>query len=184
MTCRGRPNRPQVILQLCRVQPDLSVDSSTDHVANACRECASYSNQVVRYSALIGGIAYGVVHARTLQKKYDEHEQTKCFKLQQQRVKDAKAAYAKLQEAKRPAPTSGASNANRSLRTPTTRTLTSKSLSSRGTASNLGCADIASRGHDALMHALRAVLCPAIHYSATQLCGGLELCLVSNYHTP
>ena len=65
------------------------------------------TDQVVRYSALIGGIAYGVVHARSLQKQYDEREQTKQLKIQQQRVKDAKAAYAKLQEAKRPPPTSG-----------------------------------------------------------------------------
>ncbi|WFD33772.1 F1F0 ATP synthase subunit e, mitochondrial [Malassezia cuniculi] len=57
---------------------------------------------VVRYSALIGGIAYGVLHTRTLQKKYDEHEQTKGLKLQEERIKQAKAAYAKLQEAKRP----------------------------------------------------------------------------------
>merc|ERR1712130_181189 len=61
---------------------------------------------VVRYSALVAGIGYGIVHRRTLQAKYDENLRQKELKRQEALVKEAKEAYAKLHVAK--APTSDA----------------------------------------------------------------------------
>ncbi|WFD22909.1 F1F0 ATP synthase subunit e, mitochondrial [Malassezia equina] len=59
---------------------------------------------IVRYSALVGGIAYGVLHRRSLQAKYDEHIRSKAVKQQEDLIKKAKEEYAKLQAAKAPAP--------------------------------------------------------------------------------
>lgn len=59
---------------------------------------------VVRYSALVGGIAYGILHRRSLQAKYDEHVHHKAVKQQEDLIKKAKEEYAKLQAAKAPAP--------------------------------------------------------------------------------
>jgi F-type H+-transporting ATP synthase subunit e len=50
--------------------------------------------QVVRYSALVGGIGYGVVHRRTLQKREDaraiaaEKKHQEQLKVQAQKEKD------------------------------------------------------------------------------------------------
>jgi len=60
--------------------------------------------QVVRYSALVGGIAYGILHRRSLQAKYDERIHQKATKHQEDLIKKAKEEYAKLQAAKAPAP--------------------------------------------------------------------------------
>ena len=53
----------------------------------------TYSLQVVRYSALIGGISYGILHRRTLQAKVDkqaeQHEWDRKVKL----IEKAKEAY-------------------------------------------------------------------------------------------
>lgn len=60
--------------------------------------------QIVRYSALVGGIAYGILHRRSLQAKYDERAHQKAVRQQEDLIKKAKAEYAKLQAAKAPAP--------------------------------------------------------------------------------
>ncbi|WFD40042.1 F1F0 ATP synthase subunit e, mitochondrial [Malassezia japonica] len=57
---------------------------------------------VVRYSALIGGIGYGILHRRTLQKEFDERILKKEQKVQDDLIKKAKEEYAKLQAAKAP----------------------------------------------------------------------------------
>ncbi|WFD27023.1 F1F0 ATP synthase subunit e, mitochondrial [Malassezia nana] len=59
---------------------------------------------IVRYSALVGGIAYGILHRRSLQAKYDERVHQKAVRQQEDLIKKAKAEYAKLQAAKAPAP--------------------------------------------------------------------------------
>lgn len=120
-------------------------------------------------------------HARSLQKQYDEREQNKIAKVQEERIKQAKAAYAKLQEAKRPPTPSGMCTTNQSRSTQTTRTLTLKRLSSRGTASNLTCINIAERGHDAPKHECAAGSAvssnPLLSYDMLER--GLEFGLVS-----
>lgn len=64
--------------------------------------------QVVRYSALVAGIGYGILHRRTLQTKYDESLQQREVQRQEDLIKKAKEAYATLQKAKMPpAPVSG-----------------------------------------------------------------------------
>ncbi|KAL4401108.1 F1F0 ATP synthase subunit e, mitochondrial [Malassezia pachydermatis] len=57
---------------------------------------------VVRYSALVAGIGYGIVHRRTLQTQYDEKIQQKAVKHQEDLIKQAKEKYAALQQAKKP----------------------------------------------------------------------------------
>lgn len=69
-----------------------------------CVELTRSNMQVVRYSALVGGIAYGILHRRSLQAKYDEHVHHKAVKQQEDLIKKAKEEYAKLQAAKAPAP--------------------------------------------------------------------------------
>ncbi|EDP45361.1 hypothetical protein MGL_0350 [Malassezia globosa CBS 7966] len=63
---------------------------------------------VVRYSALVAGIGYGIVHRQTLQAKYDEHVQKMAIKRQEDLVKQAKEEYAKIRAAKSAPPTPNA----------------------------------------------------------------------------
>jgi len=54
---------------------------------------------VVRYSALIGGIGYGIWHQRTLQKKHDKQKVEGVVKRRQHWVEEAKKEWAKRQGA-------------------------------------------------------------------------------------
>ena len=51
--------------------------------------------QVVRYSALVGGIAYGILHRRTLQKEADTHAVEHEAKQRESWIEQAKQEYAK-----------------------------------------------------------------------------------------
>lgn len=59
--------------------------------------------QVVRYSALVGGIGYGILHRRTLQAKFDKDVMKKEERQRDELVQEAKKAYAKLKVATAPA---------------------------------------------------------------------------------
>ncbi|PWZ03820.1 hypothetical protein BCV70DRAFT_210034 [Testicularia cyperi] len=48
---------------------------------------------VVRYSALVGGIGYGIVHRRTLQAKEDVKAAHAAYKHKEDLIKKAKEAY-------------------------------------------------------------------------------------------
>ncbi|KAI5450153.1 hypothetical protein QFC20_005350 [Naganishia adeliensis] len=56
---------------------------------------ASPTVNVARYSALIFGILYGIVHQNTLQAKYDENKATKAQARRAHLIEEARAAYAK-----------------------------------------------------------------------------------------
>ncbi|KDN43323.1 hypothetical protein K437DRAFT_257530 [Tilletiaria anomala UBC 951] len=49
---------------------------------------------VVRYSALVGGIAYGIVHRRTLQAREDAKAAERAYKHKEDLIRQAKKAYA------------------------------------------------------------------------------------------
>jgi F-type H+-transporting ATP synthase subunit e len=51
--------------------------------------------QVVRYSALVSGIAYGIFHRRTLQAKFDANAASAELKKREHWLEEAKAAWAK-----------------------------------------------------------------------------------------
>ncbi|EPQ29515.1 uncharacterized protein PFL1_02734 [Pseudozyma flocculosa PF-1] len=55
---------------------------------------------VVRYSALVGGIGYGVVHRRTLQAREDDKAAQRAYKHKEDLIKQAKKAYAQKLVAK------------------------------------------------------------------------------------
>ena len=54
--------------------------------------------QVVRYTALVSGIFYGIVHRRTLQREADAHKAEKQAKQHESWVEQAKKEYAKKKE--------------------------------------------------------------------------------------
>lgn len=51
----------------------------------------------VRYSALVFGVLYGIVHRRTLQSEFDQHAAQKEVQLRENWLKQAKEAWAKKQ---------------------------------------------------------------------------------------
>lgn len=51
------------------------------------------SIQVVRYSALVGGIGYGVLHRRTLQAREDKKFEKAEYKRKEDLINQAKEAY-------------------------------------------------------------------------------------------
>ncbi|RSH93355.1 hypothetical protein EHS25_007711 [Saitozyma podzolica] len=55
---------------------------------------ASQTRNVVRYTALLSGIAYGFVHQGTLQKTHDEEKVKHQFAHRQHLIEEAKKAYA------------------------------------------------------------------------------------------
>ncbi|THH03451.1 hypothetical protein EW145_g6246 [Phellinidium pouzarii] len=54
---------------------------------------------VVRYSALLGGVFYGIVHRRTLQKVKDEDRAHHALHEREELVKQAKEAWKKQKQA-------------------------------------------------------------------------------------
>ncbi|EIN14371.1 hypothetical protein PUNSTDRAFT_96182 [Punctularia strigosozonata HHB-11173 SS5] len=56
---------------------------------------------VVRYSALVAGIFYGIAHRRTLQKAHDEEKIHHAIHDREHLIKEAKAAWKKQQESKK-----------------------------------------------------------------------------------
>ncbi|KAJ9095249.1 hypothetical protein QFC21_005615 [Naganishia friedmannii] len=56
---------------------------------------ASPTVNVARYSALVFGIIYGIVHQNTLQAKYDENKATKAQARRAHLIEEARTAYAK-----------------------------------------------------------------------------------------
>lgn len=55
---------------------------------------------VVRYSALIAGIGYGIIHGQKLQAKYDDRVEKQAIKHREDQIKKAKEEYAKIRAAK------------------------------------------------------------------------------------
>ena len=55
---------------------------------------------VVRYSALIAGIGYGIMHGQKLQAKYDDRVEKQAIKHREDQIKKAKEEYAKIRAAK------------------------------------------------------------------------------------
>ena len=55
---------------------------------------------VVRYSALIAGIGYGIMHGQKLQAKYDDRVEKQTIKHREDQIKKAKEEYAKIRAAK------------------------------------------------------------------------------------
>lgn len=60
---------------------------------------------VVRYSALIAGIGYGIIHGQKLQAKYDDRVEKQAIKHREDQIKKAKEEYAKIRAAKLAPPT-------------------------------------------------------------------------------
>ena len=58
--------------------------------------------QVARYTALIGGIGYGIYHGRALQTQWDERQKKHHEQHQADLIAQAKEAYAKLQATVKP----------------------------------------------------------------------------------
>ncbi len=52
-----------------------------------------FHEQVVRYSALVGGIGYGIVHRRTLQAKEDVKAAARAYQHKEHLIEQAKKAY-------------------------------------------------------------------------------------------
>jgi F-type H+-transporting ATP synthase subunit e len=61
----------------------------------------AWRSQVVRYSALVGGIAYGVFHRRTLQAQKDKQDERIAQHHRQQLIADAKKAWQEQQQSKK-----------------------------------------------------------------------------------
>ncbi|PAV22837.1 hypothetical protein PNOK_0279400 [Pyrrhoderma noxium] len=59
---------------------------------------ASTTVNVVRYSALLGGVFYGIMHRRTLQKERNETLTKDALHSREELVKKAKEAWKKKQE--------------------------------------------------------------------------------------
>lgn len=60
---------------------------------------ANPSLQVVRYSALFSGIAYGWYHRRTLQAAHDNHKREEAVHQREKLIAEAKDAWKRKQEA-------------------------------------------------------------------------------------
>ncbi|GAA6062421.1 hypothetical protein JCM10212_006056 [Sporobolomyces blumeae] len=52
----------------------------------------------VRYSALVFGVLYGIVHRQTLQSEFDHHAAQKEVQLRQHWLEEAKKAWAQKQQ--------------------------------------------------------------------------------------
>ncbi|KZT08593.1 uncharacterized protein LAESUDRAFT_723468 [Laetiporus sulphureus 93-53] len=59
---------------------------------------ASTTVNVVRYSALVAGVLYGIVHRRTLQKAHDEEKLHHAIHEREQLIAQAREAWKKKQE--------------------------------------------------------------------------------------
>ncbi|KZO94096.1 hypothetical protein CALVIDRAFT_485062, partial [Calocera viscosa TUFC12733] len=57
----------------------------------------SHSAQVVRYSALLGGIFYGIVHRRTLQSQEDVKKEAHEYERKEKLIKEAREAWQRKQ---------------------------------------------------------------------------------------
>ncbi|KIL71385.1 hypothetical protein M378DRAFT_64808 [Amanita muscaria Koide BX008] len=62
---------------------------------------ASPTVNVVRYSALTFGIAYGWYHRKTLQAAYDKHKVEHAIHGRERLIKEAKEAYKRQKEARK-----------------------------------------------------------------------------------
>ena len=54
-------------------------------------------DQVVRYTALLSGVFYGIAHRRTLQKEYDEERKKHAIHEREHLIAEAKEAWRKKQ---------------------------------------------------------------------------------------
>lgn len=54
--------------------------------------------QVVRYTALLGGVFYGIVHRRSLQKAHDAEVKHHAIHQREHLIEEAKAAFKRKQE--------------------------------------------------------------------------------------
>jgi F-type H+-transporting ATP synthase subunit e len=63
------------------------------HALSHCKRRSGSQRQVVRYSALVGGIGYGILHRRTLQAKADVKAAHAEYKHKEQLIQKAKEAY-------------------------------------------------------------------------------------------
>lgn len=61
----------------------------------------AWHSQVVRYSALVGGIAYGIFHRRTLQAQKSKQEEQIAHHHRQRLIADAKKAWQDQQQSKK-----------------------------------------------------------------------------------
>jgi len=59
---------------------------------------ASSTVNVVRYTALLSGVFYGIAHRRTLQKEHDEEKKNHAIHEREHLVAQAKEAWKKKQE--------------------------------------------------------------------------------------
>lgn len=57
-----------------------------------------YAAQVVRYTALLSGVFYGITHRRTLQKDQDEEKKKHAIHEREHLIAQAKEAWKKKQE--------------------------------------------------------------------------------------
>lgn len=70
---------------------------------NVCRRnlfatCVLTSVQVVRYTALLGGVFYGIAHRRSLQKAHDADVKSHAIHEREHLIAEAKEAWKKKQE--------------------------------------------------------------------------------------
>ncbi|KAI5474321.1 hypothetical protein MNV49_003548 [Pseudohyphozyma bogoriensis] len=66
----------------------------------AALEGRSQVQEVVRYSALLTGVFYGIVHRRTLQAEYDHSHETALIKKREHWLEEAKKAWAEKNKPK------------------------------------------------------------------------------------
>jgi ATP synthase E chain len=82
-----------------------AVNVCSNHVVNASGRLLTsflaWHSQVVRYSALVGGIAYGIFHRRTLRAQKSKHDEHVAHDHRQQLVADAKKAWQQQQQSKK-----------------------------------------------------------------------------------
>ncbi|KAI0348105.1 hypothetical protein BDW22DRAFT_1479969 [Trametopsis cervina] len=59
---------------------------------------ASSTVNVVRYTALLSGVFYGITHRRTLQKEHDQEKRTHAIHEREHLIAEAKEAWKRKQE--------------------------------------------------------------------------------------
>jgi len=82
-----------------------TINVCSNHIIRAPKRLLTSSrawhSQVVRYSALVGGIAYGIFHRRTLQAQKNKQGEHRAHHHRQQLIADAKKAWQQQQQSKK-----------------------------------------------------------------------------------
>ncbi|KAK7686633.1 hypothetical protein QCA50_010233 [Cerrena zonata] len=93
----GRPNSLKRLSNNSKVYSQ-SLLRSTTHPPSSSDTMASTTVNVVRYTALLSGVFYGISHRRTLQKAHDEDKRHHAIHEREHLIEQAKEAWKKKQE--------------------------------------------------------------------------------------